>query len=389
MLRLSTIPRRAGRRLRDYLRKATILSPFRLDLAVDVAGAGAAIENHQVLLPAQSNVPFELQPHDTAFLRVSKYFRDGLYSRSDVFVCEVPEAICHVGTGLVCTKEFKAIGDSQMAYRLRWCKPFNWFKPVRVQRLKGTYATINNTFWNYWWHWLADCLPRIYCLQKAYPNEPVVLLMPAEMGSTFKDSLASLLPENFAVRYVPSKTWLKVDRMLLPSYVTGRANGYVPAEYYEFIRRRVFSAFNLPEKHERAERIYVSRAGARYRRILNEKELVELLSEYGFKSVKPEKLSFREQVELFHKAEVVVSAHGSNWGNILFSDKIKIFVLYPDRVPNTHIFTMAKALGQEHYFLTGTEPSENSDFSVDIAAVEEVLRNEMGLAPAGQNRANG
>lgn len=380
MFKLQKFPRIIGRRLRGFLKDARILGPLRLDRVIKVDGAGQSIENHRILLSGQNKVSLGANEDDLKFLKISKYFRDGSYSRPDIFACEVPNAIYHNGTGLVCTSDFRAIGDSQMEYRLPWCKPFNWFKPIRVKHMPGTYATINNTFWKFWWHWLADCLPRIYCLQLAYPNQRIVLLMPAEMGTSFRESLASVLPPQFEAKYLPSKVWVKVDRMLLPSYVSTRANGHLPAGYYEFIRQRVFAKFGLPPEHEQIERIYVSRANAEYRRIRNEEQLIELLAGYGFKAVKPETLRFREQVNLFHRAEVIVSAHGSNWGNILFSGKIKIFVLYPDRKPNTHIYTMAKALGQEHYFLAGEEPSENSDFTVDLAAIEDVLTNEMGLA---------
>jgi len=369
------------KRLRHFLRNSKVFSPIRLDRFVEIAGSRDFFENYHTLRPAENDISLVPTENDQRFLQVSKYFRDGSYSRPEIYTCEVPDAVYHTGSGLVCTKEFAAIGDSQMTYRLPWCLPFNWFKPIRVEYLPGTFATINNTFWRFWWHWLVDCLPRIHCLQQAYPDERIVLLMPAEMGSTFKSSLESVLPENFEVKYMPSKSWVKVDRMLLPSYVSTRSNGHVPYEYYDFIRSRVFASFNLPDRHVQTERIYVSRAKAAYRRILNEKHLMELLSLFGFRSVKPETMSFREQVELFHKADMVVSAHGSNWGNILFSGKIKILVLYPDRTPNTHIFTMAKALGQDHHFLTGEEPSENSDFTVDLAAVRNVLENEMCLTP--------
>lgn len=373
------VPRIVAKRFRSFLRTTPVLGPLRLDRVVSVEQGGPSIENHRLLLPAQKIVPFDVSENDLKFLNISKYFREGSYSRPDVFACEIPNAFYHNGTGLVCTSDFDAIGDSQMEYRLPWCKPFNWFKPIRVKHMPGAYATINNTFWKYWWHWLADCLPRIYCLQKAYPDQKITLLMPAEMGASFRDSLASVLPRNFEVKYLPSNSWVKVDRMLLPSYVSTRANGHLPAEFCEFIRRQVFDSFLLPYGHQQSERIYVSRSKAKYRRILNEKPLMGLLEAYGFRSVRPEELPFREQVELFHRAEVVVSAHGSNWGNILFSGKIKILVLYPDQKPNTHIYTLAKALGQEHFFLAGNEPSENSDFSVDLAAVENVLSDEMNL----------
>jgi capsular polysaccharide biosynthesis protein len=189
----------------------------------------------------------------------------------------------------------------------------------------------------------------------------------------------SLLPPNFEIQRLPANNWVQVDRLLLASYAAARANGHIPAEYFEFMRQTVFARFGLPPKNEPRERIYVSRALTHHCRILNEEQLIELLSRYGFKSVVLEKLDFREQVELFHRAEVIVAPFGSNWGNLVWAGKIKIFILYPNRPPSTHFFTYAKALGQEHFFLAERESSAWSDFKVDLDEVENVLKNEMGL----------
>lgn len=367
-----------------FVRGMRVLSPLRIDQVVEAEKeAGRSVENLQILWPAREKVSLEPTENERQFLKICKYFNDGFYSRPNIFVCEVPQAYCHIGTGLVCTPDFKAISDSQMEYRLAYNPNFNWFKPTRPRRLKGgPYATVNNVFSSYWWHWLVDCLTRVYSLYKAYPGQRIVLLAPNEMGRSWHDSLASLLPPNFEVERLPANSWVQVDRMLLPSYVAARANGHVPAEYYEFMRQTVFARFGLPPKNEPRERIYVSRALTHHCRILNEEQLTELLSRYGFKTVFLEKLDFRKQVELFHQAEVVVSAYGSNWGNLVWAGKIKIFVLYPDQPPETHTFTYAKALGQEHFFLAGREASPWSDFKVDLGEVENVLINEMGLRTA-------
>jgi Glycosyltransferase 61 len=363
-----------------FLRNSGALSPLRIDEAVQAEKElGRSTENLKILWPAQQRVSLEPTENERNFLKICKYFNDGFYSRQNIFVCEVPLAYCHIGTGLVCTHDFKAISDSQMEYRLEWNRAFKWFKPMKVRRMTGTYATIQNVFWTYWWHWLVDCLPRLVLLARAYPSRQIKLLAPNNIDGTFEESLTSLLPSNFEIVRMPAAAWVKVDRLMLPAYASGRGNGHIPEEYYEFIRRTVFAKFGLPMKNKLQERIYVSRARTRYRRILNERELVELLSFYGFRSVVLEELTFREQVELFHRAAVVVSAYGSNWGNILFSGGIKIFVLYPDCQPETHVFTFSKGLGQEHFFLAGEGKDVNADFSVDLGAVKRVLQDEMNL----------
>ena len=345
--------------------------------------AEGSIENLQILLPAQNNISLEPNERDRRFLKQCKYFNDGSYSRPNVFVCELPEAFCHVCTGLVCDRGFRAISDSQMGYRLGCNPAFKGFKPTGITNLRGTYSTIQNVYWDYWWHWLVDCLPRLLLLEEACPGRRVILLVPENLAGAFEESLGCLCPPNFEIRRLPPNAWVKVDRLILPTYVSGRGNGHIPAKYCQSIRRKVFAKLGLAQSNNPVDHIYVSRAHARYRRILNEGDLMGLLRRYGFKSVAPERLTFGEQVALFHRAAVVVSAYGSNWTNILFSGNIKILVLYPDRQPETHVFTMAKALGQEHFFLAGVEGSVDSDFSVDLSDVENVLRNEMDLRPVG------
>jgi len=207
----------------------------------------------------------------------------------------VPHAYCHIGTGLVCTPDLRQSAILKWNTAWRIITTLSGFKPKRPQRLAGShYATIHNVFSPYWLHWLFDCLPRIYSLYKAYPGQRIVLLVPDEMGRSWHDSLASLLPPNFEIQRLPANKWVQVDRILLPSYAAARANGHIPVEYYEFMRQTVFARFSLPPQNEPRERIYVSRALTTHCRILNEEQLIELLSRYGFKSVILEKTRFQE-----------------------------------------------------------------------------------------------
>ena len=388
---LPRIQERLLQRTDNFLRTTKTLSSIRVDQAVNAESiTGDSIADLQIVVPAQEKVSLGASERDQAFLQVCKYYRDGFYPRPNIFTCEVPEAFCHVGTGLICTKEFEAINESQMEYRMHAepaavgnpiYRPFKWFKPMRAPRLAGTFATIGNVYQSYWGHWLFDCLPRLHSLEKASAGKRVTLLVPDDMAASWYDSLDCVLPTNFGIQRMPANSWVQVDRMLLASYPTGRANFHMPPEFFDFIRQACFTKAGLPLENAPSERIYVSRAGTRHRRILNEDGLVQLLGRYGFKIVELEKLNFRQQVELFHRAEIVVAAEGSNWGDMLFAGKIKVCVLYANREPNTHWFTAAKGLGQEHFFLTA-DGETHSDFRVNLAELERLLIHEMGLQSA-------
>jgi hypothetical protein len=375
------------RKVSPFLRTTRLLKPWRIDQAVEAEKVtDGSIENIKILWPA-GRISLEPTDLDRRFLEVCKYFNDGFYERRNIFTCEVPEAFVHVGTGLVCTRDFKAIIDCHSyLLRLKTNPQFTWFKPLHRRRLpaspSGTrYAVVVDTWAFNWHHWLSDNLTRLYSLSLAYPNDRIVLVTPMKLKKDWKDSLAASLPPQFELQIEHDDVWVQVDRLVLPSFVTNRGNYHLPPGYYETMRKTAFAHLGLPQETEPRERLYVSRALGRSRRILNENELVQMLCRYGFKSILPEKMPFKEQVDLYRRAEVVVGVYGANWGLNIYSGKIKNLVFYADKHPETYVFTFCKGLGQEHFFLAGESDDSNADFTVDLAVVERMLEDEMNLRP--------
>jgi glycosyl transferase family 61 len=350
--------------LKEHLRAAEVIEECRGDL--------------QVLFPSE-RVQFSSES-DKKFLDICKYYNDGAFVRQDVFVCSLSNTYVHVGTGLVCTTDHKIISDSVMEYRLPYSRVYGRYKPRRFQKLAGTYSTIQNVFGDNHWHWLVDSLPRIHSVAKLFPVEKVTFLLPNGLTQVQRDSFNCLLPSNCEARYLPTNSWVCPERFVLPSFVTGRANGHLPAEYSEALRNTIFEKLDLSNGRAK-ERIYISRGGAQRRRVLNENEVTNALARYGFKSYALEKMTFKEQVELFRRAEFVIGPNGAGLGNILFSGKIRILVLYPDKTPNTYFLTQAKSLGQEHFFLAGDKGSEHLDFHANVSELEAILKGKWGLEP--------
>ena len=84
--------------------------------------------------------------------------------------------------------------------------------------------------------------------------------------------------------------------------------------------RKLVDTF-LPQEDAHAtgpHRLFISRSQARYRRILEEEKLMRRLKQSGFQLVLLEGLSIGEQAQLFHQAQVVISAHGAALANLVF-----------------------------------------------------------------------
>ncbi|MDM0112506.1 glycosyltransferase family 61 protein [Variovorax sp. J22R133] len=345
---------------------------------------GGAVDALHIVHPSE-RVEFA-SPHTDRFLQVAKEYQDGNFVRPNVFACELPGAWLHVPSGMVCTRDFKVVVDAGLEHRKHYYPRYNKLRPFKARRVRETCSSINFCFAGNFWHWVVDCLPRVQVLAKAMKGAPLTLLMPHTLNEFQRVTLHAVVPANFRIEYVKDDEWICADRFVWPSLVSQLEMGYLPPSYYESIRRPIFKRLGLPSRHKMVERIYVSRAGAAHRRILNEDEFCAFLAQYGFRRVLLEELSFRQQVELFHRAAVVIGPHGAGLGTMLFSGAAELVALYSTRQPPNYFHSMACGLGQPHHFVCHDEADEEASFNVDIAAVRRVFREELQLDGPARER---
>lgn len=339
------------------------------------------IKNYRTLHPPQT-VDLAL-PGDREFLQRVKYYKSGKIDLGEIFVCEVPGAFYYPHLGIVANESFEVFGDSVLLpHRFRLSPAYRSFRPLSTTFHKGPVSSIQRIDSYNFWHWMADCLPQLLTLEQYMEGEPLTLLMSDDLGGFQRETLALVLPSTFRIEFVPSKRWIKTDRFILPSYLTGMCSGYLPEGYYDEIRRRMTKGLGLPETGKPELRIYLARGPRARRRVSNEAAVIELLSSYGFTSVRLETMSMRDQVDLFQRAEIIVGPHSAGLGGMVFAPGAKLLVIYPEKMPGEYFYTMARSLGIEHFGLTHDVTSHEdfiTEFSVDLVRLEAMLRDNVGL----------
>ena len=89
---------------------------------------------------------------------------------------------------------------------------------------------------------------------------------------------------------------------------------------------------------EISKKIYVTREGSSYRKILNEGDVITILRERGYKVINPQLYEINEQIEIFSNAEKIIAPHGSNLANIIFCKPgTEIFEITPSFKDNEKI----------------------------------------------------
>ena len=105
-------------------------------------------------------------------------------------------------------------------------------------------------------------------------------------------------------------------------------------------------------------KIFLDRSQSKYNhcQISNFKVLQNLLEKKKIKVYQPEKLSFKKQINLLRKTNLVIGAHGAAFANIIFcKPKTKIIEIIPSNHPNRQSERICKILNLK-YFRIQTKP---------------------------------
>ena len=258
-----------------------------------------------------------------------------------------------------------------------------------TRRLPGRVAVLSGLSGHIYYHWLFDVLPRLEILQQDLKQQHLTLSsIDYFVVNNFEKSyqLETLTALGIPVKKIVASDripHIEADELIVPSFA-GHFD-WVPPSSIDFLRRN-FLPTDKSVPYQPRPRIYVSRKQAKYRQILNEPEVVELLSQFGFVPVVLETLTVAEQAQLFSQAEVIVSSHGSGLANLTFcSPGATVIECFSPHYLRTDYWMISQYLQLSHYYLIGEsfacEPLRQlmypsgltEDFSVDISALRSLI----------------
>lgn len=214
-------------------------------------------------------------------------------------------------------------------------------------RVEGTITTIGDLWSLNYYHKFVDMVPKLYGLHhEALRDKEMTLVLDNRFGKGDSPILEALLPEGVSIRRLPSMRRIECDeyvhlpRLSVPDDKPCKnlsQLGGLPPEYIRFYRRRLSEEFGIRfGKTNPSRRIFISRANASKRRMVNEDEVARILGTSGFEHVALEDLSVLEQIEMFAEASVVIGQHGAGLTNLLYvptgTTVIEIFSS-PDATP--------------------------------------------------------
>lgn len=314
----------------------------------------------------------ELRREETVFCSEAKgldqpvhsSFRARTVTSPPAFVAVIPKGRVWGPNGVVLTPDNRLLTDVSWEYS-RGFMQFNrhsiyrnW-KPYPLQTFSGTAGHAAHISGNNYFHWLFDVLPRVGLIRGSGLEADRYIFRGGRQQSYINETLDMMgIPERQRIFTHNHFHW-KAQRLIVPSLASRYTWSVYPQPVvyskwaYDFVRDEFLSKHAL-DICARSKRLYISRANANQRRLLNEDEILAKLVQLGFTSVDPGTLSVKEQIRLFASAETIVAPHGAGLANLAFcSPGTKVVELFSPVYTPVYYWMLSQYAGLDYYYLVG------------------------------------
>ncbi|QDT47851.1 hypothetical protein Pan258_18900 [Symmachiella dynata] len=246
---------------------------------------------------------------------------------------------------------------------------------------------VNNV--EHYYHFIFDlCLPLHLTLQAASPNAKFSL---RDFG-IFTERLPLLFPDRVKIVGKDHDTdgltcrplngmnpvFMRLSRQELESFTshvltTLDIDSTAPPNKILLIER-------LPPESYFVNQATKKGGGASRRSIPNFQEFVESLqnriqSPYELQTVQLEKLSFQEQIQLFHQAVLVIGQHGAGLANAIWMRPESSMIELSNVPKLVHFRNICQVMGHSHHLY----PTDGAHVAIDIDDFSSWLSGEDGL----------
>jgi hypothetical protein len=262
----------------------------------------------------------------------------------------------------------------KMIYNLSILLPTLIKKTSIVLDPHETYLHVYDDWSNTYFHWLCDVLPRLSAVESIHKN--CVLLLPEYAKSSyFCETISKWSFKD--VFYIPRNSYVTVKNLVCPAKIACTGN-YNP-DIMSYLRKKFTSGSNLKQP---TLKLYSSRRHAQAKFVINESEMMELLSGYGYESVSFEDYSVTENANLLENCKSLISMHGANLSNMMFMHEGTSVIEFRKKsdARNNAYFSLASALGINYFYQQCEFQSENYshpnrfDLTVDLDKLEQLLK---------------
>ena len=317
--------------------------------------------------PASVAHPMPKTPHES----IRRQFRmDAFYDRPGTFVATIPAARVW-GEGILIAPDNRILGDVSIDFG-RDTIGREW-RLEKLVRLDARVAVLSTAGGGIFYHWLYQLLPRIELIRRAgIALDDVDYFLVNDLAGRYKaETLKAIGVGRDKLLLSSELRYVQARELIVPSIVL--RGGCYPDWMRSFLRRTFLG--DAEAVRSAGRRLYLSRGEAKYRRVLNEDAVSDVLRQYGFEIVRLETLPFADQARLLSEAAVVVAPHGAGLGNVVFCDAgTKVIEIFAPELVTGFYWRLCTESQLDYYYILGEGKPEtlNADYDQSWDAVQDI-----------------
>ena len=221
-----------------------------------------------------------------------------------------------------------------------------------IEQIEGRVAVLSGLAGHVYYHWIFDILPRLELLRRSQIRfKEIDWFVVNSLNKPYQRETLKLLGiREDKIIESDRHSHIQATELIVPSFP-----GYldwVPEGTIKFLRQAFLPQVGLNQSNR--QKIYVSRAKAKNRQLVNEAQVSQFMAESGFRTVFLEEMSFLEQVAIFANAKIIVAPHGSGLTNLVFcSANTQVIELFSPNYMRTDYWMISQQLNLQHYYVVG------------------------------------
>lgn len=194
---------------------------------------------------------------------------------------------------------------------------FIFYKFRKRRKIKANAFVLKSQWHVYYGHWIHELLSRIFLLKDAvlFDEIDTIILSKHCKVKFYLEGLKLFGLDKKNIIWVSDEEEIICDNLYFSSF-PGICAANPPkwvCDKYLNLTKEIISKNNF----KFYDKIYISRKKVKTRNIINEKELIDILSPLGYKIIYPEDYSLEEQFCIFNKAKKIISVLGSGLTNLV------------------------------------------------------------------------
>ena len=264
-----------------------------------------------------------------------------------------------------------------------WCK---LRKCHQIKQLRSA-IKIGGMFGFNYYHFVFQILPKLFETSKIDKSVPILLDRAAADFESMRQLVSWCNAEGRDIIYMDYDIAYRVKDL----YTISAPNVCVP----NWKKRNISSSFvqcayspnsieNMAEmllanasNRITPEKIFICRGRASKRRRYNEHELLDLARNYGFEPIYPEELPIDEQINIYHRAKVIIAAGGAALCNLIYCQPgCKLIIFCGSRVTTSLFSSLMLMKGGKVIEIYNDRKSKGyqGDFHINLIEFEKAIQ---------------